>query len=134
MGNRTALWLERVDGKPLIVFEANNALPLYWCAALRPADLTSWAEAARGRTPDDAPPLELRLPWRAARDNLRAALAAAPGRAPAHAPRFAAFVTALEAEADRFGAATLVFDAVEWVNFQPRAEDSARDLRGMIEF
>ncbi len=47
MGNRTGLWLTRGKGEDEAVFEANNALPLFWCAAFRPADLQPWAAAAR---------------------------------------------------------------------------------------
>lgn len=140
MGNRTGLWLDRETGEEM-VFEANNALPLFWCAAFRPADPAPWAAIARASVLWDAadgtpeprvPSLELRLPWDVARANLRAALARAPARVPALAPRLAAFAAALEGEAARLGATGLVLDAAEWVNFYSQEQDAADALGTMI--
>ena len=144
MGNRTGLWVERQAAGDELVFEANNALPLFWCAAFRPEDVAPFDDRARAvvewAPPADRPevpppqeePLELRTTWGAARTNLRAALHRAPERLPGLAPRFAAFVAALEAEGERFGATALALDAVEWTNFHSQPHDATGRLATMI--
>lgn len=126
MGNRTGLWIEPSAGEPMLVFEANNALPLFWCAAFRPADLSAWAAAAPGS------PLELRASWSAAQANLRAALAAAPRRMPGFEARLAAFAAALEATGMRLGATALLLDAAEWTNFFSQDAEATAALGGLI--
>jgi hypothetical protein len=125
MGNRTGLWIEHAAGEPVLVFEANNTLPLFWCAAFRPADLAAWTAAAQG-------PLELRVPWPVALANLRAALQAAPGRMPGFEARLAAFAAALEATGARLGATALLLDAAEWTNFFTQDAEAAAALGRMI--
>lgn len=125
MGNRTGLWIEHAADEPLLVFEANNTLPLAWCAAFRPDDLAPWSAAAPG-------PLELRTPWPVALANLRAALQAAPGRMPGFEARLAAFAAALEEAGAKLGATALLLDAAEWMNFFVEEEDAAEALRRMI--
>ena len=125
MGNRTGLWIEPAAGEPVLVFEANNTLPLFWCAAFRPADLAAWSAAVPG-------PLELRTPWPVALDNLRAALRAAPGRLPGFAARLAAFAAALEAAGAGLGATALLLDAAEWTNFFAEEAEAAEALGELI--
>ena len=125
MGNRTGLWIEHAGDEPELLFEANNALPLFWCAAFRPDDLAAWAAATPG-------PLELRTPWPVALANLRAASQAAPGRMPGFAARLAAFAAALEAAGTRLGATVLLLDAAEWANFYGDEAEAAEALRPMI--
>ena len=123
MGNRTGLWLGHGDTETM-VFEANNVLPVFWCALFTPGDCDPLIEAEEG-----ARSLELQTGWPAALRCLDTAEAACPAD---WAARFRAFAASVRSAAARLRAETVRLDAVEWGNFYSQDSQAAAALGALV--